>query len=100
MDGVRSPGTWTQGDRERAYTALCEAVTAAGQAGEPLFLARLALLLAEELGDATAFARCLAEASVPNTGAEVVEPTTDATTAGATAGAASGATSPKPGRTP
>ena len=53
---------WSRDDRERAYTSLCLAVTAAGPAGEVLLLARLSLLLAEELGDADAFARCLAEA--------------------------------------
>ena len=65
-------GVWTQGDRERTYTRLCEAVTAAGQADEALFLARLVLLLAEELQDASALSRCIAEASIPRGSAEPV----------------------------
>ena len=46
--------TWTQADREAAYTALCEAVTAAGPEHETQLLARLSLLLAEELVGAEA----------------------------------------------
>ena len=57
--------TWNQQEREAAYTSLCEALTNAGRAGETLFLARLALLLAEELSDPAAFARALAEAALP-----------------------------------
>ena len=48
-------------ERERAYTNLCEAVTAAGEQ-ESLFLARLCLLLMEKLGDADGFERILAQA--------------------------------------
>lgn len=50
---------WNQTDREAAYISLCEALTAAGSAHEVHFLARLSLLLAEELSDSTAFARAL-----------------------------------------
>ena len=57
--------TWDQDDRERAYSHLCDAVTAAGLEGEKLFLARLCLLLAEELSDADRFASALANASLP-----------------------------------
>jgi hypothetical protein len=53
---------WDQNDREAAYISLCEALTAAGPGGEVHFLARLSLLLAEELADPTAFARALANA--------------------------------------
>jgi hypothetical protein len=54
---------WSQTDREAAYISLCDALTAAGPGQETHFLARLTLLLAEELSDATAFARALAAAS-------------------------------------
>jgi hypothetical protein len=50
---------WNQTDREAAYISLCEALTAAGPANEVHFLARLSLLLAEELSDPSAFARAL-----------------------------------------
>jgi hypothetical protein len=70
---------WTQSDRERAYTSLCEAVTAAGQSAETLFLARLALLLMEELKDAHAFSRCLTEASAPSGGTKPIAPAIAAT---------------------
>jgi len=56
---------WTQQDREQAYTALCEAITAAGTGNVQLFLARLTLLLAEELADGRAFANALAKAAFP-----------------------------------
>lgn len=54
---------WTSHAREAAYTQLCEAITKAGEEGERLFLARLCLLLAEELSDPQAFARALAAAA-------------------------------------
>jgi hypothetical protein len=50
---------WNQTDREAAYISLCEALTAAGPAQQVHFLARLSLLLAEELSDPSAFARAL-----------------------------------------
>lgn len=53
---------WTSQAREAAYTQLCEAITRTGEDGERLFLARLCLLLAEELSDPEAFARALAAA--------------------------------------
>jgi len=43
--------------RDRVYTRCAQAVSEAGQSREPLFLARLALLLFEQVGDET---RCLA----------------------------------------
>ncbi len=55
--------TWAQDDRERAYTRLCEAVTAVGRDRESLFLARLTLLLAEQLADADLFANLVTEAA-------------------------------------
>ena len=54
--------TWSQTDREAAYVNLCDALTAAGPGQETHFLARLTLLLAEELSDASAFAKALAAA--------------------------------------
>lgn len=56
--------SWQQDERERAYTNLCDAVTAAGRDNEPAFFARLCLLLMEELGDAAAFDRALKQAAV------------------------------------
>jgi hypothetical protein len=53
---------WTQEARERAYTHLCDAITAAGPEREADFLARLCLLLVEELSDPAAFERALAAA--------------------------------------
>ena len=55
---------WTQSAREEAYTSLCEAITATGAADETLFLARLVLLLAEELADPAGFARALSSAAI------------------------------------
>jgi hypothetical protein len=59
---------WTPQDREWAYTSLCEAINAAGEGRETLLLARLCLLLTEELADADAFARALASATLPANG--------------------------------
>ena len=42
-------------DLEAAYEALAVAIDTAGEQREALFLTRLALLLADELGDITAF---------------------------------------------
>ena len=53
---------WNQTDREAAYISLCDALSAAGPGQETHVLARLTLLLAEELSDASAFARALAAA--------------------------------------
>jgi hypothetical protein len=60
--------TWTHADREAAYTALCEAVTAAGREHETQLLARLSLLLTEELADAAAFQRALQGARLDGEG--------------------------------
>ena len=57
-------GDWTPADREAAYVELCEAITKAGPDREVHFLARLALLLAEELSDKSAFAKALAAAAL------------------------------------
>lgn len=39
-------------ERDDAYTRICLAITEAGPERETLFLARLSLLLAEQVGDA------------------------------------------------
>ena len=44
---------------ETAYESLALAIDAAGESREALFLARLALLLAHELGDAAAFRKAV-----------------------------------------
>jgi hypothetical protein len=46
-------------DLEAAYEALAVAIDTAGEQREALFLTRLALLLAHELGDITAFNRAV-----------------------------------------
>ena len=42
----------TEQELDELYTRACYAMTELGEAREPLFLARLALLLMKELGDA------------------------------------------------
>jgi uncharacterized protein DUF2783 len=54
---------WTDAERDVAYTRLCETVSAVGRESETLFLARLILLLAEDVSDAEIFSRTLAAAS-------------------------------------
>ena len=66
--------TWTHADREAAYTAVCEAVTAAGREHETQLLARLSLLLAEELADAAAFQRALQGARLDGEGRTTAAP--------------------------
>ena len=46
-------------DLETAYEALATAIDTAGEQREALFLTRLALLLAHELGDIAAFKRAV-----------------------------------------
>lgn len=48
---------------ERVYDGLAEAIDRAGPANEALVLTRLALLLAERLGDIDAVEACIATAS-------------------------------------
>jgi hypothetical protein len=45
-----SEAAWTEEARDEAYTLLARAITEAGAEGESLFLARLCLLMFEELG--------------------------------------------------
>ncbi len=47
---------------ESAYETLATAIDSAGEQKEALFLARLALLLAHELGDVAAFRQAVATA--------------------------------------
>jgi len=42
----------TDSDLDRVYTALCQTLSAEGEADAPLYLARLALLCITELDDA------------------------------------------------
>ncbi|MEX6723704.1 hypothetical protein [Parapedomonas caeni] len=64
---------WDVAARDAAYTALCNAISAAsaeaGPAGETLYLARLALLLAERLADPAAVQAAIADARLPAGGA-------------------------------
>ena len=48
--------------RDRLYAACAHAITEAGPAREALFLARLALLLMEQVGDEARCRQALAEA--------------------------------------
>ena len=48
--------------RDRLYTAVAHATTSAGRSRESLFLARLALLLFEQVGDEAACERAIADA--------------------------------------
>jgi hypothetical protein len=63
-DEATSPGGWTEADRDQVYTALCRAVSAAGAANEPLYLARLSLLLIEQLKSRDAAMRAIADAKL------------------------------------
>ena len=49
-------------DLEAAYEALATAIDTAGEKREALFLTRLALVLAHELGDISAFKSAIATA--------------------------------------
>jgi hypothetical protein len=48
--------------RDRLYAALAEAISQAGEEREPLFFARLSLLLFEAVGDETRCRQALADA--------------------------------------
>ena len=52
----------TDSARDIVYSELCQAVTAVGIQNESLFLARLALLMAETLGDMPTILRLIGEA--------------------------------------
>jgi hypothetical protein len=61
--------TLDDADRDRLYRLCCQAISGAGRERESLFLARLALLLFEEVGDA---ARC--EAAIEEAGRDLPFP--------------------------
>lgn len=56
------PPPLAEAARDRLYTACAEAVSAAGATRESLFLARLALLLFEQVGDEQRCREAIAEA--------------------------------------
>lgn len=56
------PTQMTDMERDAVYTALCHTVTAVGEKDESLFLARLALLLIEKVGDVSTAMRMIDEA--------------------------------------
>ena len=53
----------TDEERDAVYTQLCQTLTDVGEAQALLMLARLALLLAEQLGDAELARQLIAEAA-------------------------------------
>lgn len=55
--------TMTDLQRDAVYTALCRTMTTLGEPLAPLFLARLALLAAERLGDAAVAQQLIADAA-------------------------------------
>jgi hypothetical protein len=57
-----TPGALPAEARDRLYAACAHAITQAGQERESLFLARLALLLMEQVGDEARCQAALAEA--------------------------------------
>lgn len=57
-----TPGGLPAAARDRLYAACAQAITQAGPEREPLFLARLALLLMEQVGDEARCHTALAEA--------------------------------------
>ena len=61
---------FTPEDRDTFYTACAQGINSAGKTREALFLARLALLLAEQVGD---IARC--QQAVKDALHELPEPT-------------------------
>jgi hypothetical protein len=48
-----------EAERDEAYTAVCQAITEAGEQRESLYLARLCLLLAEEVGELERVRACV-----------------------------------------
>lgn len=53
----------TESELDNIYTQLCRTMTDLGEARAPLFLARLALLAINEIDDAVAAQRLIADAS-------------------------------------
>ena len=61
MEAMNTPALPAEA-RDRLYAACAQAITKAGTAREPLFLARLALLLMEQVGDEARCRQALDEA--------------------------------------
>jgi hypothetical protein len=59
---ITAPGAASFDDLERAYEALAVAIDQAGPQHEAVFLAKLALVLAERLRSAADFDACVAAA--------------------------------------
>jgi hypothetical protein len=59
----------TDQELDDVYTRACHAMTELGEANERLFLARLALLLMREVGDAERIRATIEAARVPDDGA-------------------------------
>jgi hypothetical protein len=53
---------WSDTDRDKVYTELCEAVTRVGQDKESLYLSRVCLLLVEAVASRETALRILADA--------------------------------------
>jgi hypothetical protein len=53
---------WTEEERDQVYTELCRAITEAGPGQETLYLAKLCLLLVEELKSRDAALSAIAQA--------------------------------------
>ena len=53
---------WSDNDRDKVYTELCEAVTRVGEAKESLYLSRLCLLLVESIASRDTALRIMTEA--------------------------------------
>jgi hypothetical protein len=54
----------TDQELDEVYTQACYTMTEVGEAGTPLFLARLALLLMKEVGDAKRIRSAIAAARI------------------------------------
>lgn len=61
MEAMNTPALPAEA-RDRLYAACAQAITEAGAARESLFLARLALLLMEQVGDEARCQQALADA--------------------------------------
>lgn len=63
MNDQPPPSSMTDTERDAAYTQLCRILTDVGEAQASLLLARLALLLMEQLGNAAVFGQLVDEAA-------------------------------------
>ena len=60
--GIHGGEGWSERERDEVYTALCRAITDAGAAQETQYLARLCLLLIEDLKSRDAALAAIREA--------------------------------------